>query len=73
MKIGLEPGGWSMESIDWLNFKSFDDILRKPDGTYYKLWTILDQEKTIMHNGRKLTVDGYASTSEGQIFYEYYG
>ena len=72
-KILFKQRGWSKECIDWLNYMSYDDRFRKPDGSYYMMHSALTGEYKFHVNNTEFSVDGYVETSNNRYFFEYYG
>ena len=73
MEITCNEHGWSRESLDWLNYMSYDERFRKPDGSFYPMKTIISGEHTVTVEGYEYKIDGYVETAAKKYFLEYFG
>ena len=72
-EIAGSKKGWSLEALKWLNFMSFDQRFRNPEGGQYLMHCCITGEKEICVKNRKYKVDGYVKTAEKTYFLEFFG
>ena len=52
---------------------SFSEKLKKNDGTYHFMHTVITGEKTLRTENGEWKVDGYCDTGSEKLVYEFYG
>ena len=72
-ELAGQPYGWSKISLDWLNFMSFDERFKKPDGSFYPMICAITGEYEFRKEGRNFTIDGMVETDTEIFFLEFFG
>ena len=72
-KIAGDRNGWSVAALHWLNYMSYDEQFKRPDGTYFPLKCALTSEEKITVGGTVYTVDGVVQTEDEIFFLEFFG
>ena len=72
-EIAGAKSGWSMEAMDWLNFISYDDRFKTPNGEFYPMVSAITGECSITINNSKYSIDGMVKTPDKIYFLEYFG
>ena len=64
---------YSKQSLDFLNWISFDDRFRKNDNEFYTMRCVINGEKKVQTPEGTFRVDGYVETSDTRYCLEFYG
>ena len=72
-KFATSRKDYSKQSLDFLNWISFDEMFRKNESEFYTMRCVINGEKRVQTPEGTFRVDGYVETSDTRYCLEFYG